>query len=42
MNSGALSLCVFPLVFSAEDLPKHMTANREHEDRKRHATAANM
>jgi hypothetical protein len=28
MNSGALSLCVFPLVFSAEDLPKRMTANR--------------
>ena len=21
MNSGALSVCVFPLVFSAEDLP---------------------
>jgi hypothetical protein len=40
MNSSALSLCVFPLVFSAEDLPKRMTANRAQEDRKRHATAA--
>ena len=28
MNSGALSLCVFPLVFFAEDLPERMTANR--------------
>jgi hypothetical protein len=42
MSSGALSLCVFPLVFSAEDLPKRMTAKRAQQDRKRHATAAHM
>lgn len=40
MNSSALSLCAFPLVFFAEDLPKRMTANRAQEGRKRHATAA--